>query len=217
MDQLTPTRPFRTTPPVTRVRPVASPTALARRGTVIRGAKWALPGTAVLLLLAIALWPELSRLTTQERAISRKLTETDGARMQAPHYRGVDEKGRPYTITAESALQPNAQRVDMVWPVGDLLTENGDWLNVRSDDGVYIQHAGQLDLSHQVAFYRSDGMVLQTDSADVEIKPGAIASNALTHVEGPFGTLDAMGFTLLDRGALIQFTGPAHMVVNQSR
>ena len=65
------------------MRPVASASALARRGIVIRGAKWLLPGGAVLLLLAVALWPELNRLASQERAIARRLTETDGARMQA--------------------------------------------------------------------------------------------------------------------------------------
>ncbi len=27
--------------------------------------------------------------------------------------------------------------------------------------------------------------------------------------EGPFGTLDAQGFTITDKGAAIQFTGPA--------
>ena len=217
MDRLTPSRPFRTTPPVIRTRPVASAGALARRGIVIRGAKWLLPGGAVLLLLAVALWPELNRLASQERAIARRLTETDGARMQAPHYRGIDDKGRPYTITAESAVEPRAQRLDLVWPEGDVVTESGDWINVRANDGVYIQHAGQLDLSHEVAVYRSDGMVLRTDAAAIDIKAGAVASNALTHVEGPFGTIDAMGFVLLDRGALIQFTGPARMIVNQSR
>ena len=37
----------------------------------------------------------------------------------------------------------------------------------------------------------------------------------MTHVEGPFGTLDAQGFAMLDRAiAVIQFTGPGRMVLN---
>ena len=35
-----------------------------------------------------------------------------------------------------------------------------------------------------------------------------------THAEGPFGSLDAQGFTLTDKGAAIEFTGPAHLVLN---
>ena len=216
MDQLSPVR-SRTTIAATRSRPVAASNHLARRGAIIRAAKWALPGVALILLSSVALWPELNRLTSRERAIAKHLTETDGVRMQSPHYRGVDERGRPYTITADSALQPNPQRVDLVKPEGDVVSDRGDWISVRSHDGVYIQHAGQLDLSNEVMLYRSDGMILRTDSAAVEIKAGAVANNALTHVEGPFGTIDAMGFTMLDRGAILQFTGPAHMVINQSQ
>ena len=217
MDQLSPPRLSRATRAAPRARAAPAPKRLARRGAIIRGAKWALPGAAVMLLLAVALWPELSRLAGQERSLSRNLLDVDSARMRAPHYRGVDERGRPYTITAESAVQLGPQRVNLVWPEADIVAEGGAWVYVQSHDGAYIQHAGQLDLSGEVLVYRSDGMTLRTDSAAIEIKAGAAASNALTHVEGPFGTIDSLGFVLLDRGATIQFTGPAHMIVNQTR
>ena len=42
-------------------------------------------------------------------------------------------------------------------------------------------------------------------------------SSDRTHAEGPFGTLDAQGFVLVDKGAVIQFQGPAHMVLNGGR
>ena len=217
MDQLSPPRLSRATRSAPRARAAPAPKRLARRGAIIRGAKWALPGAAVMLLLAVALWPELSRLAGQERSLSRNLLDVDSARMRAPHYRGVDERGRPYTITAESAVQLGPQRINLVWPEADIVAEGGAWDYVQSHDGAYLQHAGQLDLSGEVLVYRSDGMTLRTDTAAIEIKAGAAASNALTHVEGPFGTIDSLGFVLLDRGATIQFTGPAHMIVNQTR
>ena len=217
MDLLTPPRLSRTSMATPRARKVPAPKRLALRGAIIRGAKWALPGAAVLLLLAVALWPELTRLTSQERLIARHLLDVDSARMLAPHYRGVDERGRPYTITAESASQSGPQRVDLILPKADIVMEGGAWVYTQSQAGAYIQHAGQLDLSGDVLLYRSDGMTLHTDSAAIEMKAGAVASNALTHVEGPFGTIDSLGFVLLDRGAVIQFTGPAHMIVNQTR
>ena len=34
------------------------------------------------------------------------------------------------------------------------------------------------------------------------------------HAEGPFGVLDAQGFTVMDKGAAIDFPGPAHLVLN---
>jgi hypothetical protein len=47
------------------------------------------------------------------------------------------------------------------------------------------------------------------------MKNGAAAGADPVHAEGPFGTLEARGgFTLLDKGATIQFAGPAHLVLN---
>ena len=33
-------------------------------------------------------------------------------------------------------------------------------------------------------------------------------------IQQPFGTLDAQGFTLTERGSVIQFAGPGHLVMN---
>jgi lipopolysaccharide export system protein LptC len=85
---------------------------------------------------------------------------------------------------------------------------------VQSKDGVFLQHSGQLDLSHEVTLYRDDGTTLVTASASIDLKNGAAASSDPTHAEGPFGTLDAQGFTVTDKGAAVQFAGPAHLVLN---
>jgi len=65
-----------------------------------------------------------------------------------------------------------------------------------------------------VTLYRDDGTTVTTDSASLDLKNGAAASSEPTHAEGPFGTLDAQGFTLTDKGTAIQFTGPARLVLN---
>ena len=49
---------------------------------------------------------------------------------------------------------------------------------------------------------------------DARKAANAAASHEMVHAEGPFGVLDAQGFTVLDRGAVVQFTGPARLVLN---
>jgi lipopolysaccharide export system protein LptC len=71
-----------------------------------------------------------------------------------------------------------------------------------------------LDLSHDVVMYRDDGTTMTTASATVAMKDGAASSHMPTHVEGPFGTLDATGFMTLDKGAAIQFWGPVRVELN---
>jgi lipopolysaccharide export system protein LptC len=188
---------------------------MLRRRLMINASKFVLPAVAVLLLSTIALWPELN--TSADRArfsfhgISASL---DGARLTDAHYNGVDEHGRPYTVTAVTAIQHDADRIDMSTPNADMTLENGTWLDVRSKQGVYMRKDQQLDLSHDVVLYRDDGTTMTTDSATVAMKDGAASSSMPTHVEGPFGTLDATGFTTQEKGAMIQFWGPVRVELN---
>ena len=81
---------------------------------------------------------------------------------------------------------------------------------------MFLQHTEELDLSDDVVLYRDDGTVIRTQTAAVDVKQGAAASNDQTHAEGPFGTLDAQGFALVDKGTLIQFQGQSRLLLNGS-
>ena len=192
-----------------------SPSGIARRRNLIRLTKILLPLTALGLLALIALWPEIDRVKGHGRlTFSHLSAEMDGAKLTDALYHGVDEQGRPYTITALTAKQMTPDRVNLTTPVGDVSLKDGSWLQVRSKDGVYLQHSGSLDLSHEVILYRDDGTTLTTESASIDLRNGAGAGSEPVHAEGPFGTLDAQGFVLTDSGGAIQFAGPARLVLD---
>ncbi len=199
-----------------RARAVISPGGLARRRWLVNWTKRLLPLLALALLTSVAMWPELDRAKEQGRIAFRRLAaEVEGTRLTDARYRGIDERGRPFTVTAAIAQQQGPERVDLTAPKGDVSMENGTWLYGESKNGVYMQHAGQLDLSHAVTLYRDDGTTLHTESASIDLHQAAAAGNEYVHAEGPFGTLDAAsGFTLTDRGEVIQFAGPARLVMN---
>jgi lipopolysaccharide export system protein LptC len=199
--------------PRDRVPP--APRRIARRRFLITLTKWILPMTATALLASIALWPEIQEAGLQGRLIAGRLAgEVDGGKLLDARYNGVDEKGRPYTITAATAWQINPERVGLTMPKGDITLENGTWLMLTSKEGTYMQHANQLDLQKDVTLYRDDGTTMHTESASIDVKAGAAAGSQPTHVEGPFGVLDAQGFTVMDKGTAIDFPGPAHLVLN---
>ena len=199
-----------------RVRQAPTASRIARRRVAVTFTKWLLPAAALCLLSSVALWPEIAQMREGGRIAFRRAfsVEPDSGRMRDARYRGVDERGRPFTVTADSALQNGPVRIDLSEPKGDIVTESGSWVMVEAHDGVYIQRAGQLDLSHDVVLYRDDGTVMRTQSAAVDVRQGAAASGDMTHAEGPFGVLDAQGFTLVDKGAAIQFHGPAKLTLN---
>jgi lipopolysaccharide export system protein LptC len=196
-----------------------TPARIARRRLMITWSKRLLPVLALGLLSSIALWPEIARQTAAGRAALRgwSASITASGQMVNARYHGVDEKNRPYTLTASTATQVTPERVNLTDPKGDVLMESGNWLMLKARRGVYMQHLSQLDLEGDVILYRDDGTTLHSATAALDLRAGAGASNDITNAEGPFGTLDAMGFALVDKGAVIQFVGPARLVLNNNR
>jgi lipopolysaccharide export system protein LptC len=198
-----------------RDRVPPAPRRIARRRFLITLTKWILPVTAMALLASIALWPEIRDAAIQSRLRAGNVSgEVDGGKLLDARYNGVDEKGRPYTMTAATAWQIDPERVGLTMPKGDITLENGTWLMVTSKEGTFMQHLNQLDLVKDVTLYRDDGTTLHTQSASVDLKAGAAAGSESVHAEGPFGVLDAQGFTVMDKGAAIDFPGPAHLLLN---
>jgi lipopolysaccharide export system protein LptC len=198
-----------------RDRVAPAPRRIARRRFLITLTKWLLPMAAMALLASIAVWPEIQDATTRARLSMNHVSgEVEGGKLLDARYNGVDEKGRPYTITAATAWQIDPARVGLTNPKGDITLENGTWLMLTSKEGTFMQHLNQLDLVKDVTLYRDDGTTMHTESATIDLKAGAAAGSEPTHVEGPFGVLDARGFTVMDKGTSIDFPGPAHLVLN---
>jgi lipopolysaccharide export system protein LptC len=183
-----------------RVAPDAA--RLARRRTLLRWAKWVLPGTALLLLSSIAVWPEVDRLINANSAAIREISKVkiESGNLVGATYRGVDEHDRPFMVTSDSAHQTNPERMDLTNPAADILTQGGDWILVRSEKGVYMQHADILDLTGEVTLYRDDGLMMRSPVA-----------------EGPFGVLDAKGYLVSQHEGVAQFRGPGRLILNDDR
>ena len=204
--------------PSRQPRPTPTQASMARHGFMVSWTKRLLPVMALLLLASVALWPEIVRQTDLNSLGARHGMSGDlqAGKLVNMRYRGTDERNRPYTVTASQAAQDGPERINLVDPKGDMISENGSWTFGQSKDGVYIQHAGLLDMSHDVVIYRDNGITLRTQSAVMDLKTGAGAGNEATHAEGPFGTLDAQGFALVDKGAVIQFQGASRLLLNGS-
>lgn len=202
-----------------RPHPGATRARLARRRLLVLWTKRLLPVAALALLATVALWPEIGGDGADQRIAFRRVPGlgADTAELTEPHYQSVDAKGRPYTVTADTATQIGSARVNLTRPKADMTLGNGNWLMVQARHGVFIQHDNQLDLSGNVTLYRDDGTTMVSSAATVDLKQGAAAGSSRTHAEGPFGTLDSQGFALADKGDVVQFTGPARLVLNGSR
>jgi len=191
---------------------------MARRSRAVPVFKAILPVTAVLLLVALAIAPGLRSGPGSER-VSYKVPETANAsasRMEDAQYRGVDQHGQPFTLTAGTANQQGSDDIALSNPEGDITLSSGAWLMLKSSAGVFNQKSQTLGLSGDVTLYRNDGTMMTGPDAKIDLKQGGATSHSPVQAAGPFGTLNAAGgFVLSDRGADVVFSGPVTMVLNQ--
>ena len=186
-----------------------------RRSNKVMLAKRVLPAVALVLLVAVALWPEWHNDGIGTRLVLHgNVSEPASGEIANGRYNGQNENGEPFTVTADSAHQGIADRIDLRNPVGDIALRGGAWIEGKGQVGVLDQRSGELDLAGEVSLYRDDGTVLSSDTATIDTKSSAATSEDRVHVEGPFGTLDAQGFTILDKGQITRFTGPARLLLN---
>lgn len=199
-----------------QARPMPSAASLARRRFAVRWAKRLLPFFGLALLASVALWPDFENGVAGQRISYHLDSGASGAggRLVDARYSSVDDKGEPYTLTATTAVQRGPNRINLSAPKGDITLHSGSWIMLAARRGVYAQRSRQLDLSGNVTLYRDDGTTLRSSNTTVDLAAGAAASGVPVSAEGPFGTLDATGYALLDGGQVIQFSGPARLVLN---
>jgi lipopolysaccharide export system protein LptC len=203
-----------------RARRVPSRGALRRRSLLVQLAKVLLPAFALALLGAVAFWPELDGQSDTGRVSFRRTQEprAEALRVVNPRYRGLDELGRAYTVTATLAEQVGAEEIlDLTEPHADMLLTDGGWVFLRADRGRFDKAANRLLLRGEVTIYHDDGTMLRTPEVLVQMSEGAAEGDAPVAAQGGFGTLTAQGFRLHDRGAVVVFTGNARAVLEGGR
>ncbi len=209
--------PTRRRVPSLRARPVLPDAgAIARRRLVVGVLKRALPLAAVAALALTLGWPQLTGSEDRTRMAYRKPLEglPESARVLDPHYSGRDEQGRPFTLTADWAEQaPGSNIVDLAAPRADVTLENGAWVEVAAKSGRFDRRTRLLDLEGEVVLHHDAGYEVRTARARIDLASGRAEGDKPVEVQGPAGRLDAPGFRLEDKGAVVIFPGPARMLL----
>jgi lipopolysaccharide export system protein LptC len=178
-------------------------------------AKRIFPGVAAVLLVLVAIWPQLQKELEQVRFVLPRLDpqEAQDLRMVSARYTGLDRQNRPFVITADVARQ-NRNADDLVsleGPKGDLTTLNGSWFELSAYTGLYQPQAQLLDLFGNVQLFQDKGNEFRTDSAHIDMTNGTAEGNEPIEGQGPFGHVSGEGFRIRDRGDIIIFTGKSHL------
>lgn len=179
--------------------------------------KFLLPAVAALLIALILVWPYLKTEDILFRISFAALTadQTEDPSMVNPRYLGIDKDNQSFSITADLArnLGQGSMSVELEMPKADITLEDGSWLVVTAENGIYQRLEQTLKLTGSVNLYHDSGYEFRTAEARVDLEKGTAAGTAPIRGQGPFGDLQAEGFRLIDKGRTIIFTGKSKLVL----
>ncbi len=180
--------------------------------------KIVLPTVAVLLLALVIILPQLRSKPEQIAGEVDISTDASGTTLSLVNarYFGTDTAGQQFSVTAQSVRESSADKdnIDLEGPQADISLNDGTWLMVGADKGLYHRETQTLDLSGAVNLFQDQGYELHTESATILLEKGRATSASPVRTQGPFGVLESQGFELEDKGKIVHFTGPARLVLN---
>ena len=146
---------------------------------VVRLMKLALPILIGVLMAYLALAP-----LTKGREISFILDKTkvevakERMRVQSALYRGQDDKGRPFTIQARSAVQVTSRDpiVDVLGMSAEIGLDTGP-ATLRADKGRYNLETETVNVIGPILLTAADGYRLRTRDVAVDLDTRTIASD----------------------------------------
>lgn len=195
----------------------ARPKHSAHYSRFVHAMKWLLPTVAAVLIAVILAWPYLRTEDLRFRISFAALTadQTEDPSMVNPRYLGIDNDDQAFSVTADLArkLAGGALSVELEMPKADITLNDGTWLVLTAENGVYQRTEQTLDLVGAVNLFHDSGYEFRTSKARIDLEKGRAVGDTAVYGQGPFGDLKAQGFDLLDKGKVIVFTGKSKLVI----
>jgi len=135
--------------------------------------------------------------------------------MVKPRLTGVDSKGSPFVITADTAVQDahNAKKASLQNMEADLTLDKHNWLNARARYGIVDMASGQLELTGGIDVFTATGYELHSHSASANLKQSVIHGHEPVTGQGPQGTLRADEFHADRATDILTLTGHVQMTL----
>jgi len=189
-----------------------------RRGTSVRLLKVALPMVVVVTLGYVAYWWLQSRGTVVDPTFIQQVNETNTkaeVTVNDVKYDGKDKKGRPFSITADSASHADGddRHIALKKPLADITMSSGAYVALTANDGILDRDADVVTLSGDVTLFHDNGLSFQTDSATIDLDAKTAEGKDVVEGQNGDGELVSQGFRVLDDGDTIEFTGKAYMKI----
>ena len=141
---------------------------------------------------------------------------TDGLRMVSPSFSGRTEDGEPYTVRAEWALPngPKPTRITLHRIIATITTKDGRETTLTSARGVFFPVRRRLRLNDGVNIRTSDGYMMQTPTAFLDLEARVLETEKAIDANGPRGSIRADTLEAVDGDErIVIFRGNVRVVI----
>ncbi len=160
---------------------------------VVRTARIALPLGAIALIGLLTLAP-LAKDRDASFLLDKNKVDVASERMrvEAAQYRGTDDKGQAFSLTAKGAVQPSS--TDPIVRMNDLAARiqlRDGPASLTAERGRYDMSAERVAMDGPLTFEDSDGYKLTTSDVVADLKTRTMASGGRVDGKMPLGTFTA--------------------------
>lgn len=128
-------------------------------------------------------------------------------------YEGADEKGNPYTITADKANRSSEKEDGVLFenPVTDIILENKTWLALKAAGGFFNSKNENVMLENEVKAYHDSGYEITMKNVVINMKNQSGSTAAPVSIQGPMGEASAANMEVKPGMAKIILGGPINI------
>jgi lipopolysaccharide export system protein LptC len=142
-------------------------------------------------------------------------TAEERLKVSAAQYRGQDDAGRPFVLSAQSALQANSQTqvVEISGLSARILLDNGP-AGFRANRARYNMQNDHVDVVGPILFTAADGYRMGTRDVTVNMRTRTLASRGPVEGQMPLGrfSADQLRVNLPDRTVVLEGRARLHIV-----
>lgn len=189
----------------------------ARRSRTIDTLRVFLPLVAVAIASLTLAWPGVY---DEPRKIALDFVETSSTDAETPsmvniRYVGMNANDRSFFVTAGKATQDPARPdlIDMVDIHADMTLDNGAWMSVAASRGRYDHTRQTLRLAGPVDIFSDLGYEFHAEIVHIDLENRVAVSDVPVQGHGPFGTLRADRFRIMDGGRRLLFDDNVRMTI----
>lgn len=178
--------------------------------------KLLIPAAAAGIVISLVAWPMMIESSVGVTDLISEETLVNGRdEMQNPRFVGTDSANQPYTVTAEVAMRPSNgdDTIFLRMPEADITLKDGDYVNVRADEGWYDRDAETLKLDGAVNLFTETGFKVQTESIVFDLRDGSATGDEPVQSQGPWGNLASQGIRYRPEGQIFEFPGRPTLVL----